>query len=395
MRSLAVASDDILPVTEVVLERITAALGRVAENPRNPQYNHYMFESIAVLVKSVCTKEPNAILDFERFLFPPFQTVLKMDVSEFTPYVFQIFALLLEFRPFELGLGESYEMLFQPMLTPAVWERKGNIPALIRLLRAYLGQASEKIVAMGSLYGILGLFQIMIASAATEQSGFELLSTVLLQVDATSLTPYVSEIFTILFLRLRHKKTPRFTRLLTQCFALYVGKLGSASFFDAVNAVQDGLALNILIGVWLPQVESDPPARLDAKIQLVGLTELVCNTPALFATEQTKQLWANALKAAVKLLASDTMQHSSVGLDVPDEIEISYDSAFSSLSFARRPVEDPFPEIKDPAAQFAQKLHALSTQYPGQLTPIISQGLDPKLLGGLEAILKQAGVMLV
>jgi exportin-2 (importin alpha re-exporter) len=395
MRSLAVASDDILPVTQVVLERITSALGRVAKNPRNPQYNHYMFESIAVLVKSVCTKEPAATSAFESFLFPPFQTVLQMDVSEFTPYVFQIFALLLEFRPVELGLGESYEMLFQPMLTPEIWERKGNIPALTRLLRAYLGQASAKIVAMGSLPAILGLFQKLIASQATEQSGFELLSTVLLKVDATSLKPFVTEIFRILFLRLRHKKTTRLTRLLAQCFALYVGKLGSASFFDSVNAVQDGLALNVLMGVWLPQVESDPPARLDAKIQLVGLTELMCTTPALFATDQAKQLWAKALAAAMKLLASDTIQQAGVGVDVPEEIEISYDSAFSSLSFARRPVEDPFPEINDPAAHFAQKLYALSTQHPGQLTPIISQGLDPKLSGGLEAILKHAGVMLV
>jgi len=397
MRSVAVASDDILPVTQVVLDRITGAMGRVVKNPRNPQYNHYMFETIAVLIKSVCTKEPAATTAFESFLFPPFQTVLHMDVSEFTPYVFQIFALLLELRPVGSGLGESYEMLFQPMLTPEIWERKGNIPALTRLLRAYLEQAAAQIVAMGSLQAILGLFQKLMASQPTEQSGMELLSTVLLTVEPTSLEHFLTEIFKILFMRLRLKKTPRFTRLLTQYFALYVGKLGPQSFFDHVNAVQDGLALNILMGVWIPQVESDPPTRLDAKIQLIGLTKLMCATPALLATDQAKQLWARALAASMKLLASDSIKQQIAGMDTPEEIEISYDSAFSSLSFARRPVEDPFQEISDPAAYFAQQLYTLSTQHPGQLTPIISQGLqfDPKLSGSLEAILAKSGINLV
>jgi exportin-2 (importin alpha re-exporter) len=31
-------------------------------------------------------------------LFPPFQAVLSLDVAEFSPYVFQILAQLLEFR---------------------------------------------------------------------------------------------------------------------------------------------------------------------------------------------------------------------------------------------------------------------------------------------------------
>jgi len=58
MRSLSVARDDLLAVTEIVLNKLTASLGRVAKNPKNPYFNHYLFESIAVLVKSVCSKNP-------------------------------------------------------------------------------------------------------------------------------------------------------------------------------------------------------------------------------------------------------------------------------------------------------------------------------------------------
>ena len=138
MRSLSTAKDDIVQVTEIVLQKLNAALLVVAKNPRNPQYNHYMFESIAVLVKAVCSKHPEHTPAFESLLFPPFQTVLQLDVSEFTPYVFQILAQLLEYRPGDSGLGEAYTMLFTPLLTPSLWERKGNVPALTRLLQAYV-----------------------------------------------------------------------------------------------------------------------------------------------------------------------------------------------------------------------------------------------------------------
>ncbi|CAN0529490.1 unnamed protein product, partial [Ectocarpus sp. 12 AP-2014] len=62
--------------------------------------------------------------------------VLANDVVEFMPYVFQIFSQLLELRPageFSAVSG-GYKGLFAPLLSPSVWERKGNIPAVTRLL---------------------------------------------------------------------------------------------------------------------------------------------------------------------------------------------------------------------------------------------------------------------
>jgi hypothetical protein len=57
---------------------------------QNPLFNHYLFESIATLVDSVCRNNPNATADFESLLFQPFESVLSLDVAEFHPYVFQV-----------------------------------------------------------------------------------------------------------------------------------------------------------------------------------------------------------------------------------------------------------------------------------------------------------------
>ena len=41
--------------------------------------------------------------------------------------------------------------LFKPLLAPLFWERPGNVPALTRLLRAYLAKAAAEILAQGLL----------------------------------------------------------------------------------------------------------------------------------------------------------------------------------------------------------------------------------------------------
>lgn len=98
MRCLSVAKEDVVPLTGDLLTKFNQALERVCKNPRNPQFNHYLFESTAVLVNSACSMNPALTDQFEALLFPPFQAVLSLDVAEFSPYVFQILAQLLEFR---------------------------------------------------------------------------------------------------------------------------------------------------------------------------------------------------------------------------------------------------------------------------------------------------------
>lgn len=69
--------------------------------------------------------------------------------QEFHPYVFQIFAQLIELRP--APLPATYMAIFPPLLTPVFWERHGNVPALVRLLRAYMAKAGAEIVQQGHL----------------------------------------------------------------------------------------------------------------------------------------------------------------------------------------------------------------------------------------------------
>lgn len=78
-------------------------------------------------------------------------------VAEFLPYVFQVMSLLLEIHA--SSIPSSYMALFPHLLQPALWERTGNIPPLVRLLQAFLEKggatistsAADKIVSYGSV----------------------------------------------------------------------------------------------------------------------------------------------------------------------------------------------------------------------------------------------------
>jgi len=56
----------------------------------------------------------------------------------------------------------------------------GNIPPLVRLLCAYLNKAPQLIVQLNKVEEILGIFQKLVASKATDHEGFAILNAIVL-----------------------------------------------------------------------------------------------------------------------------------------------------------------------------------------------------------------------
>ena len=152
---------------------VTKCVWLIFQNPSKPHFNHYLFESICISIRTTCKVNPEAVTSFEQGLFPPFQDILQQDVqgffyefysslkycfttfqfnllkmflfSEFIPYVFQILSLMLEMQT--SSVPEAYMALFPHLLLPILWERPGNIPPLVRLLQAFIEKGSGQIEA--------------------------------------------------------------------------------------------------------------------------------------------------------------------------------------------------------------------------------------------------------
>ena len=98
-------------------------------------------------------------------------------LPEFMPYIFQLFAALLEANPSKT-LPNYYQNLISPILMPIMWESKGNIPALVRLLSSIIGRGSQYILENNQIMPILGIFQKLLSTKANESHGFDLLESV-------------------------------------------------------------------------------------------------------------------------------------------------------------------------------------------------------------------------
>jgi exportin-2 (importin alpha re-exporter) len=388
MTLLDKTGEDIIPVTNIVFEKLSTALERVCKNPRNPGFNHNLFESIAILVKSICSTDVSQVHQLEQMLFPPFQTILQMDILEFTPYVFQILAQLLEFRPSEVGLGEAYTSLFPPLLTASLWEKSGNVPGLTRLIRAYLKQASSFVVSNNQLMPVLGIFQKLNSSKVTEGSAFDLLSALVQYVPMESVGQYFGTIFQLILTRLQSTKSNLYPIRLNQFLALFSGMYGGQLLVDALDKIQPGMTLMLLSKVWLPKVKGCASNKVQAKYQIIGLTKLLHDLSAklLGGDDQGKLLFGQAVAAVISVLASPSF--SSAEKDIPDEAPIVYDATFSQLKYAQQLPDDAFKTMADPLDFFVDALKSIMSSRPGVVPQLIQHALkdDLKLTSSFQTM---------
>ena len=287
-RTLAAAGPDVGPFAPHALTQLARMALEAAANPSHPLFNHYLFESVAVLVRAAAAAGEPALAAVEAALFPAITAVLQNDVQEFHPYVFQVLAQLAEARPLAPGVvggGEAptaataapappaYLQLLRPLLAPAFWERGANVPALARLLRALLLRAGASVVAEAQLEPVLGVVQKLISSRGTADAESGRTALALLRGVAASLgggggaaalEPYLPTLWGLLFARTQAARTPRFVRgLLTFASGFAVVKSkngtggGAAALAASVDAVQPGLfAGGLLRHLWTPALAS-------------------------------------------------------------------------------------------------------------------------------------------
>ncbi|KAL8254111.1 hypothetical protein R6Q59_032332 [Mikania micrantha] len=172
MRALQIA--EISPeVASPCITGLTTILNRVCENPKNPVFNHFLFEAVATLVRRACEKNPSLVPAFETCLLPSLQMILAKEVSEFFPYAFQLLAQLVDLnRP---PVPPHYMQIFDILLTPDLWDKSANVPALVRLLQSFLQQAPNELNRDGRLRNVLGIFVKLVKKPSTEEQGFHVL----------------------------------------------------------------------------------------------------------------------------------------------------------------------------------------------------------------------------
>lgn len=167
--------------------------------------------------------------------------ILQNDVVDFLPYAFQIMAQILDSAPTNHDMPVALTSMLPILLTATLWEQKGNVPALVRLLQAFLRRGSS-LFTSSNIPAILGIaFQRLIPSRIHELLGFEVLLTIFTHIPLDNLQPFVSGIWGHLLNRLQNHRTPSYTSSFSYfVWALSALPLGPDFAIESLETIQKG-----------------------------------------------------------------------------------------------------------------------------------------------------------
>ncbi|KAK9910160.1 hypothetical protein M0R45_034134 [Rubus argutus] len=373
MRVLGVA-DISREIAGPCITGLTLILNKACENPKNPVFNHYVFESVAVLVKRACGKDASLISIFETNLFPSIQKILVEDVQEFYPYALQLLAQLVELnRP---PIPQSYMQVFPMLLSPESWRKASNVPALVRLLQAFLQKAPHELNQEGRLRQVLEIFNKLLSARSTDEQGFYVLNTVVESLDFNVIAPYIGQIWSALFTVLQSRQTGKFIKSLLIFMSLFLVKHGSTNLVDSMNGIQANLFLVIVGQFWISNLRLITGV-IETKLTAVASTRLLCESQSLLDAAAVEQ-WGKMLNSIVTLVSRTEQDRVEEDPEMPDIAEnAGYSATFVRLHNAGKSEDDPLKDIRDAKEFLVTSLARLSALSPGRYPQIISQYVEP------------------
>jgi exportin-2 (importin alpha re-exporter) len=360
-----------------ITARLVGILMEVCNNPKNPDFNHYLFESLAAVIGRAGEQDPALVPVFEASLFPVLQRILVEDIAEFWPYAFQIFAQLVNLS--QPPLSQNYMQLFGVLLSNATWDRPPCVPALVRLLRAFLRKIPNELNQEGRLSNILAIFRSLLSRSSTEDSAFYMLNTLVENVVFDIMSPYISEIWSALFTRLQTRQAVKFVNSLVVFMSLVLVKYGSGVLVSSIDAIQPSLFTQILQRFWIPNLKLIK-GTLEVKLTAVASTRLLCES-AVLLDAAAAQWWGKLLDSTVALLLrtdqGGAQQELNDDADAVDIQRTGYSVSFVRLQYSGRSEDDLLKEVNDPKQFLVTSLATLSAQSPGRFGPVIEQHVDP------------------
>ncbi|KAF2204358.1 Cse1-domain-containing protein [Delitschia confertaspora ATCC 74209] len=385
MRVLIFIRESVEPITELVLKNFIGITKVIRHNPSNPRFQYYMFEGIGALIRFAAPAQHQLL---ENVLYEPFTTILQEGVQEFTPYVFQLFAALLETNP-QAGLTDLYMGLLSPILMPALWETKGNVPALNRLLTVMISRAGQQIAQNGQLEPILGVFQKLISSKAHEVQAFELIETLISNVPVEALQPYIVTILQLMLTRLSNSKTEIFSQRFIAFYHFISARqdkgLGADFFIKATDQVQNDVFKPIYLNIILPDTQKlSRPS--DRKIAVVSYTRTLTDSQAFI--DRYPKGWGLTCQRLLELLQNPPLPiaHDDI---IPDQDvdEVGFGVGFTQLNTCRKAPKDPFPEMTNVKAWVGQFLKESNTRHGGRIVKLVQERLSPQVQQALAEYL--------
>lgn len=296
LRLIVVAKSEFSAFFTQLFEPLMEIVRQISNNPSNPRFTHFLFESISYLIRFNClfASPETSAQGWNNYLFAAqrcfevFQIILQAEVVELTPYVFQTFTLLLSVVPNEKSILPPFMQLFALVLQPAAWSNTQNVPALVKLLQMFVSKSPSHVATQ--INTIMGVIQILLKSKTNELNAISLTNLLFKHLPFAVTSSYLQPFLSLLLDRLQQtNKSARMsygTVLFVCNFCAFCG--GNSSIpdgtFKPVEAVgilvdtfakmQPDLLVMLLNSVLLPEAEKSHDHNEKLLIML-GLTRLL------------------------------------------------------------------------------------------------------------------------
>ncbi|KAL1901567.1 importin-alpha export receptor [Ceratocystis pirilliformis] len=384
MRILIVLQDKHIPVLPMVLNHLVGIMQIMKQNPSNPRFYYYSFEALGALVRYGAATQSQLL---NEKLWAPINEVFVEDVAEFVPYVLQILAQLLESSPAN-SISENYRMLIDPILNQSMWDVRGNVPALARLLTALIPRVSKDLLAGNKLTPVLGIFQMLLSRKKTELYAFDIIESIVVSFDPADLDTYFSTVLQLLFSKLQSAADSfklRFVRFYHLVSARTEQGYGADYFISQSEKLQAGIFTQIYPAIILP--ETPKLARpVDRKLAVVSMSKTLCNSTA-FATKFLKG-WARTCMTMLDLVANAPTVVTGLGDELitgADVDDIGFGVGFTALNTCKPVVHDDFAEISDIKVWISAYLRDANSKSSGT----VAQFAESRLEGDAQAAMRQ------
>ncbi|CAK7563752.1 MAG: importin-alpha export receptor [Sporothrix epigloea] len=390
VRVLIVIKEGVVPIVDDILTHLINITNVIKTNPSNPRFYYYHFEAIGALVRYSSSSLGNKL---EARLWEPFSFILKEDVSEFVPYVFQIFSAFIEMNP-ALELPDHYKTLIPVILNDTIWETRGNVPACTRFLSAILPKIQAAIVSQNQILPLLEIFGRLFASKKTEQNALDILESIATSIPAASLDSYFAAILGKLFTKLDSKGLSdsykiRFVRFYHLISARgYENGMGADYFVQHANKVSQGVDLFKPIYLNFVLTTTGQFARpVDRKLGVISYTKTLCDS-ASFASLYEKG-WGLTCNYLLDLLKNPPQVTSGAGDEVneADVDDIGFGVGYTPLNTCRRGPRDDFPEVENVQQWVGAYFKEADQRHHGTIAQYVERRLQPEAKAALAPYL--------
>jgi len=245
--------------------------GVLVPSPSNPDCIHATFECLALVLKLLV---PAGSSEVEGVVLPVLGRIWEQGTEELMPYSFQIFALLIDLAP--SPCAASYSEVFSRIVGEDPWRTPGNVPGLVRLLRAFF----FKHHFFGSLISanmpaIFERFHLTLGHRHLVASAFALLNAMLRYLPLEFYQQYFQTAITLALARMQSKKSIEFEKEFVICLSLFVFTQPDPEALPTIlGQLRPGMLPQFMTQVWLPAATKVLLLQR-RKICVVGLAKLM------------------------------------------------------------------------------------------------------------------------